>query len=89
MNAEPRKRDQWQVTLLRVLASLTCFCIALGLLHMANRLVHSYGGGFLPGLCIITGIGLIIVGIAVLFPRVLGVVGRVVVEIVELIIWTR
>ena len=60
---------KWQFELWRLVASVTCFAVALALLRFVWLTVERYGGGVFPAACVLVAIGLIVAGVGVVFRR--------------------
>jgi hypothetical protein len=58
-----------QFTLIRLFAAIGCFAATAGLFRADYFLVDGAGGGFFPLLIVLVAIGLAILGVMLLWPR--------------------
>lgn len=60
---------KWQFELWRLLASVTCWGIAVGLFRFTYLQIESYGGGLFPAACIVIALLLMVAGVGLIFRR--------------------
>lgn len=74
----------FQFALWPLLAAVTCFGLSGGILRYAIHEVDTYGGGFYPKLLVLLSALSLVVGIWLIFPRVIEAALKAVLYVISL-----